>query len=258
MKPTTASLLILAAGFVQSSVAKEEPLLAEDFENTRDGEIPRHFTAQGKVEVTSETAHTGKKSLLVHPAERGPRRIVTDGRKLAKLGDSHWGRLYLKVGTPAPRPTKPPGKNFAVIHATFVELKGTSPLHDDPIAVRVVDTCTSHEGKVQWLYNVQPSKRPEFATGSKFAYEFGDDWMLCEWFVDHQNQTYRFFVDKREIREIEIKGGKENFENIEIPEKFTSIAFGLNNYQPAGEGFTAWIDDIALGKERIGDNFLGK
>jgi hypothetical protein len=25
-----------------------------------------------------------------------------------------------------------------------------------------------------------------------------------------------------------------------------------NNYQNAGKGFVAWIDDIALGKERVG------
>ncbi len=234
------------------------PILIVDFESTREGEIPHGFTKQGDVAVTKETAHSGKKCLQLNPANKGPRRIINEGDEITKLGDQHWGRLYLKVKLPAPKPVVPAGQNFAVIHSTIVEGHGTSPLHRDPISVRLVDTCTGPEGTVQYLYNVQPSQRPEFGKGSEFTYKFSGEWTLIEWFVDYSKQSYRLFVDGKEIHEIELKNGKDKFEKTEIPAVFESLAFGWNNYQAAGDGFTAWIDDIALGKERLSDKFLTK
>jgi hypothetical protein len=239
---------------------KAGPILIVDFEKTRSGEIPRGFTKEGHVEVTDETAHTGKKCLLIHPAENGARRIVKTGDEIAKLGDQHWGRLYLKVKLPAPAPVPvvPAGQNFAVIHSTIVEGRATSPLHKDSIWVRLFDTCTGPGGTLQYLYNVQPSKRGEFGKGSGYDYKFSDEWTLVEWHVDHAKQTYRLYIDGKEIEGATVENGKGKFENSEIPAVFESMAFGWNNYQSAGVGFTAWIDDIALGKERIGKKFLEK
>jgi hypothetical protein len=237
---------------------KAGPVLIVDFEKTRSGEIPRGFTKEGDVGVTDETAHTGKKSLMIHPAEKGARRIVKTGDEVAKLGDQHWGRLYLKVKLPTPVPVIPAGQNFGVIHSTIVEGRATSPLHEDPIWVRLFDTCTGPGATLQYLYNVQPGHRAEFGKGSGYDYKFSDEWTLVEWYVDHAKQTFRLYIDGKEIEGTTVENGKGKFENSEIPAVFESMAFGWNNYQSAGEGFTAWIDDIALGKERIGKKFLEK
>ena len=37
-----------------------------------------------------------------------------------------------------------------------------------------------------------------------------------------------------------------------------SLSFGWNNYQQAGAGFVAWIDDIAFAKDRVGNLGLPK
>lgn len=261
MKPASLLICLVPAALTLTPAAaapkgKPGPVLVVDFEKSRDGEIPRGFTKEGDVAVTSETAHTGKKSLRLNPAEKGPRRIVKEGDEVTRLGDQHWGRLYLKVKLPAPKPLVPEGGKFAVIHSTIVEGRATSPLFKDPIAVRLVDTCTGPEGTVQYLYNVQPATRPEFGKGTAYEYKFSGEWTLVEWFVDHAKQTYRLFVDGKEIDGAGIKNGKDKFEQAEIPAVFASLSFGWNNYQSAGEGFTAWIDDIALGKDRLGDKFL--
>lgn len=233
-------------------VRRPEPVIRVDFEATADGEIPQGFIKQGSCEVTSKEAHRGKKSLQINPAERGPRRIVLKGDVVKNLGGSHWGRLYLKVKTPTPIPAVPAGQNFAVIHSTIVEAAGTSPLHQDPIWVRLADTCTGPDGGLQWLYNVWVTPRPEFGKGSPFKYKFTGDWMLVEWYVDSATQSYRLFIDGKEIPDVKLENGAGHFEGTEIPAVFDSLAFGWNNYQSAGPGFTAWIDDIAVGHERIG------
>jgi hypothetical protein len=225
-------------------------ILEEDFESTSAGQIPKNFTKQGAVSVVDDVAHSGKKSLRIEAAVNGPRRITTKGDAITALGGTHWGRLYFKVQLPTPIP-EGAGK-FPVIHSTLVGGNAQSPSAKDPIEVRVLDTVMGPKGTHQYIYNVQPKKRPEFAHGGKYTNTFSDQWTLAEWYVDYATQTYRFFINGEELKDVSFSKGAGNFEGSEIPEVFESLSFGWNNYQAAGKGFTAWIDDIALSKERIG------
>jgi hypothetical protein len=165
---------------------------------------------------------------------------------LTLLGGQHWGRLYFKVQLPAPEPAG------GVIHSTLVAGSAQSPLAKDPIEVRVLDTVLGAKGLHQWIYNVQPSKRPEFGKGSGYTHKYTDEWTLAEWFVDYATQTYRLFLNGAEVKDIAFSKGAGKFADSEIPEVFETLSFGWNNYQAAGKGFVAWIDDIALAKERLG------
>ena len=229
-------------------------LLSEDFESTPVGEVPRGFTKTGAVAVVDDVSHSGKKSLRMDAATNGPRRITLKGDIVTALGGEHWGRLYFKVKLPAPTP-QGTGK-FPVIHSTLVAGSAESPQFKDPIEVRVLDTVMGPKVTFQYIYNVQPKKRPEFAHGSHYDYKYSDDWTLAEWYVDSATQTYRLFINGEEIKDASFSKGAGNFEKAEIPEVFESLSFGWNNYQHADKGFVAWIDDIALSKERIGDRGL--
>lgn len=251
--PLVCAAPLLGAAHAFSQAPAPKVIFAEDFESMPAGGIPEGFTKTGAVAVTDETAHSGKKSLRMDAALRGPRRITKTGPEITALGGEHWGRLFFKVKLPAPQPVIPEGKKFAVIHSTLVGGTATSPLFNDPIEVRVLDTVLgSKDGAFQYIYNVQPKKRPEFATGSKYRFHYSDEWTLAEWHIDYATQTYRFFVNGEEVPEIALHKGAGQFAGAEIPAVFESLSFGWNNYQPAGDGFVAWIDDIALGKERIG------
>jgi hypothetical protein len=249
-EPTTAPSTAPAMAF-DPPLGSGKVLLAEDFESTAVGQIPAGFTKTGQVEVVDDVSHGGKKSLRMDPAARGARRITLKGDVLAALGGQFWGRLYLKVQLPTPKPTG--GGNFPVIHSTIVAGAAISPLANDPIEVRVVDTVLGPNGKHQWIYNVQPGRRPEFGKGSAYNYQYTDNWTLAEWYVDNATQSYRLFINSKEVKDVALSKGAGNFDKVELPAVFQSLSFGWNNYQQAGDGFTAWIDDIALGKERIGN-----
>jgi hypothetical protein len=228
-------------------VGKAPILLMEDFETTDAGKVPKGYTKQGEVGVVNDVAHSGRQSLRIEAATNGPRRITTKSDALAQLGGTYWGRLYFKVQLPAPECSS------GVIHSTIVSVAGKSPLHGDEIEYRPVDTILTTQQTFGYIYNVQPhSKRPEFGKGSASKFKFSDQWTLAEWYVDHATQTYRLFIDGAEVKDIAFTKGAKNFENSEIPEKMDSITFGWWNYQAAGKGFVAWIDDIALSKERLG------
>jgi len=231
-------------------VGETGAILLEDFESTEAGKIPAGFTATGKVAVADDFAHSGTKSLKIEAARNGPRRITLTGDKVAALGGTFWGRLYFKVQVPFPLP---PPSNNPVIHSTLVAGSAISPDFNDRIEVRMLDTVMNTAGMHQFIYNVQPSRgRPEFGKGGAYTHKYTSDWTLAEWYVDYATQTYRLFINGTEITDVTENNGAGNFDGTEIPEVFQSLSFGWNNYQAADPGFVAWIDDIALSKQRIG------
>ena len=246
------SFVALALGLVVSGCAAtgQSPgvLLSENFESTPAGAIPAGFTKTGAIAVTEGVAHSGTHALKVEPAVRGGRFITLDPDKVAALGGEHWGRMYYKVKTPTPMPT---GR---LIHATFVAGKGISPLAHDLIDVRLATLLFYPTGDYLYFYNVQPPNgRKEFGPRSATMQKFTDEWTLLEWHADAANQSYEFFVNGKEVADIAQHKGAGNYEGIEIPDAFQTLSFGFTNYQPAtGEGFTVWIDDIAVGKKRLG------
>ncbi len=222
-------------------------ILVEDFESTPVGKIPYGFTATSGVAVTDDFAHSGKKSLKLSAATSGPRRITLSGDKVTALGGKFWGRIYYRVQQPNPVPGN------GVIHSTLVSGNATSPLFNDHIEVRVVDTVMNTMNAHQYIYNVQPGGgRREFGKGSPYLYHYSDNWTLAEWSVDEATQSYHLYINGEEIKGVALDKGAGNYQGVELPKVFTNLMFGWNNYQGAGTGFVAWIDDIALGKERIG------
>jgi len=254
----TFALAVLAA--VPASFAEEPaaaPIVSEDFENVAVGGIPQGFTKAGKIAVADdESAHTGKHSLRIEPVTKGIRTISLSPEKLAALGGQFWGRLYYKVKSPSPLPVIPPGKAYGIIHSTIVSGKALSPLDKAPIDVRLAGTVTDMQGAFRYLYNVQPAKaagRKEFGGRAKAKSFYSDGWTLLEWSVDHATQSYQFFLNGQEVPELTVNKGAGQFAGAEIPEKFTSLSIGWTNYQPTeNEGFTVWIDDLALSKTRLG------
>jgi hypothetical protein len=223
-------------------------IVSEDFETTPVGAIPAGFTKTGAIGVEEGVAHSGTHALKIEPAVKGGRFISLAPDKVAALGGEHWGRLYYKVKTPTPLPT---GK---LIHATLVDGQATSPLANDLIDVRLATLLFYPNGDFKYFYNVQPPKgRKEFGPKSATMQKFNDEWTLLEWHVDAATQTYQFFVNGNEVADIGQHKGAGNYEGLEIPAAFQTLSFGFTNYQPAtDDGFTVWIDDIAVGKQRLG------
>jgi hypothetical protein len=219
--------------------------ICEDFEDTAVGAVPTGWTKVGDAGTSSTEAHRGTQSLEIGAAANGARRMRLTGARVTALGGTHWGRLFYKVKTPAPRPAN------GVIHSTIVAWDAMSPISGTN-EVRVVDTVEDAAGKHQYLYNVQTSDRGEFGKGSSYDYSYDGAWYCTEWFVDHATQTYRFFLDGEELESIRIMNGAGTFENSELPPEFTALSVGWNNYQQASPGFVAWIDDLAIGSERVG------
>ncbi len=237
-----------SAAFSEPPMGTGNLLLNETFESTPMGKIPSQFTNNGPVSVVEGAGRRGGKCLKIDPLLKGPRMLKLVGDSVKSLGGEFWGRLYYKVLLPAPLPE---GKG---IHTTMVSATGVSPLVGDTLDVRFLGTSMNPSGTFSYMYNVQPpNKRKEFGKNTKATNTYSGEWVCAEWYVNADTQTYRFFIDGFEVTEISFTKGAGNFTNAELPSNYTSMSFGWLNYQPAQDpGYTVWIDDIALAKERIG------
>jgi hypothetical protein len=218
--------------------------LCEDFDsNNTDGAIPTGWQVlngwnTGSTVVASDQTHSPGHSLKSVSALTGQTRVK---RSLAALGTTagiHWGRIFYKVESPAPKP--PQGQ---VIHSTFVGLQG-------PTESRVVDTVEDSSGHHQFLYNLPDDS---CCTGSSYDWTYDGTWHCAEWHVDGSTQSFRFFLDGNEVKALAFsygagKGGAK------IPAAYDFINVGWIDYQMPSSAFTAWFDDLAIDDTQIGCN----
>jgi hypothetical protein len=230
-----------------SSCAKGQFLLCEDFESTAVGAIPTGWTKSGNPAVADDQAARGQRSLKLPGGDKGAGRIL---RSATAFGGAHYGRVFYRVSTPAPVP-----QSGGVIHSTLVAFGGTSPTGGGNTEWRTLDTVEDSAGMHQFIYNVQPSGA-EFGKGSPYNWKYDGMWHCAEWNIDAATQTYRFYIDSAEVTQITISNGAGNFgsgdNRSEIPDSFSELRVGWVNYQSAGAGFTAWIDEVAIASSRIG------
>ncbi|AUX39653.1 uncharacterized protein SOCE26_010480 [Sorangium cellulosum] len=231
-----------------SGCASGRYILCEDFEDTEVGGVPQGWTKHGDpVAVADDQAASGSRSLKMGPVPNGERRIYHDA---SQLGSGHWGRIRYRVQLPVPD---------AFVHSTIVALYGDGPTRG-PEEVRVVDTVKEDKdgwdndgngSHIQYLYNVQPQGE-EFGKVSTYDWYYEDKWHCVEWHIDGPTQSYDFYLDGVLLDQISIANGPGNYAGSEIPDVFSEVRIGWNNYQSAPPGFTAWVDDVALDDERIG------
>jgi hypothetical protein len=214
--------------------------LCEDFESGTVGQLPAGWTqlagwGQGTVAVATDSAHSGTHALKSTTMNPGQPRAETSLSSLGALKGTHWGRVFYKVGTPAPNAMS----SGAYYHVTFVGLRASNES-------RVVDTVESPQGTVQYLYNLPDDS---CCNGSGYNYTYDGNWHCAEWWVDHSTNAYRFFVDSTEVTSIGFTGNT----NAQLAD-FSSLALGSIYYVNATGELDVWLDDLALNDTQIGCN----
>ena len=206
--------------------------LCEDFEGAAAGGLPDGWAKIGKgggtIAVATDQFHSGGKALRSESATTSAARVQKS--LPAGIGGTHWGRIFYKVQSPAP-------VAGGVMHITFAALRAGSES-------RVVDTVESHDGRVQFLYNLPDDS---CCRGSSYNWKFDGDWHCAEWYVNAQTKAFRFFYDSTEVTQIGFTANAKSRLT-----DFTSIVLGVTFYQRPSRPFVAWIDDLAINDTRVG------
>jgi len=212
--------------------------ICEDFENGAVDGLPagwtslKGFTTASGVGLASDQAHGGAQSLKTSAMTTGPGRIQKSLASLGATATNHWGRLYFKVKTPAK-----PASSSNYYHITFAALQGTTEN-------RVVDLVEAPDGTIQYIYNVPDDS---CCTGSRYEWTLDGNWHCAEWHVEVATQSYRFFIDNKEVTSIGFSGNA----NAKMS-SYTALALGAFFYVAPNGTLTTWIDDLAIDDKQIG------
>lgn len=231
-------------GAVGLGCDNESLLVCEDFEGAALGGFPEGWDRRatgtwlgGGMGVADDAAYRGTQALRLDGAENGAQWLAYQG-DLGGLAMQHYGRMFVRVQTPAPWPSD------GVLHGDFFEARGPFG-NDNTNSVRwgIVENTQQF---FQWIYNVQRST-DEFGTGTAYTYQWSDAWFCMEWHHDQTTQAATLWLDGVEVAELT----QDASMNPEIP-IYDDISVGWANYQLANPQFVVWIDEVALDDERIG------
>ncbi|HVJ21413.1 MAG TPA: hypothetical protein VM686_38645, partial [Polyangiaceae bacterium] len=223
-----------------SSCAGKTYALCEDFESGTVDMIPDGWTAlqgyapeRGGTVLANDQAHSGSMALKSDGTSTGLDRVQRELGSLGATATKHWGRLFYKAGTPAPKP------NDGVIHITMAALEGTTEN-------RVVDTVVATDGTHQWLFNIPDDS---CCAGSSYDWSFDAEWHCAEWNIDVATSSFSFYSDGEEVTDLTFTGNTGAQMST-----YESIGLGTIYYQVPPTPIVMWFDDLAIDDERIGCN----
>ena len=221
--------------------------LCENFESGTVGGVPTGWTAlagygsSAGVGLANDAAHGGSMSLKSNSSTPGQGRVEKALSSLGATATKHWGRIFYKFQSPAP---KPASGNYLHITLTALGNPGTNSSATSIFENRVVDTVEDGTGHHQWIYNVPDDS---CCPGSTYDWSFDASWHCAEWYVDQSTQSYRFFSDGTEVTQI----GFTNNSNAKMM-AWTNIAVGTIFYQSPPSPVVVWFDDLAIDDKQIG------
>lgn len=217
-------------------------IVCEDFEGAALGGYPDGWGLRASgvwggntIGTTDEDAVRGQQSLRIGSGTTGAQWLNYMG-DISELADGHWGRMYLRMGTPIPWP------GGGVIHADVFEARGNWEGSTHQVRWAAIENSGMQHN---WGYNVQTSNAGEFIHETSYIYDWPQDWMCLEWHHDQAAQTATLWVDGEEV--LAVTAGQDP----QLP-TFDDISVGWANYQPADPEFVVYLDEVVLDDSRVG------
>lgn len=213
--------------------------LCADFESDSVGSVPAGFTANlnynsgtnpERVAVTEEKAHSGSRSVKVV----GPEGLY--GLEYASPGDTFYFRSWLKV------------EDLSAGNPVIVGV-GTS--NNEEMRMRLVKKAPNDFHAVAANASSGDGLSPANAGGGLACTDcvaLPSDWFCFEMYVDKASQTLKFWVDGEQA--VNIENNMPWSGDATWPASMSVLRIGSMALE--GGGATVFIDDVAVGPERIG------
>ncbi|MFI9005647.1 hypothetical protein ACIGNX_00250 [Actinosynnema sp. NPDC053489] len=194
-------------------------------------------TRDGSLEV--ERDRRGQKALHVRTVGNGRAFLKVDD--FAAPGNSFYGRVRLRVAA------FPDAPDWA--HYTLVEATGVGPEVVRPLGGQYVPTLD----KALWGVGADGGPTGDWTNWRESAPSEAGAWQCVEWHMDASDNRITLWFDgvpKPDLTvSTRVHGG--NPVDFLFP-RFDTVKLGWQLYQPNDATHDLWLDDIALGAQRIG------
>jgi hypothetical protein len=223
------------------SCAGAELLFCEDFQTLPPGGATslkwgvdtKHGT------LTVEKDRRGQKVLHVHTERNGRAFLKVDD--FAAPGNSFYGRVRLKVDA---FPRKPDWAHYTLIEAT-----GEGPEIVRPLGGQYVPTLD----KALWGVGADGGPTGDWTNWRESAPSREDVWQCVEWRMDASDNRIELWFDGAAQPDLTVSTKNHGGNNVDfLFPRFDTVKVGWQLYQPNEGSYDLWLDDIALGVNRIG------
>jgi hypothetical protein len=237
-----------AGGTTATTPCSSRPgmLFCDDFESAAVGAVPAAPWSTtfvgGSSSVTIDSsvpAHSGTKSVLVHPTKDGYQTLLIyhDAAVLPQANGRFFFRAFVRPDQPMSA-----GHNTLVIGDTFASpgTGNTTRLGEDNNMLIMTVGGDAHG------YNSNPNYYTDHLPGVEFP---AQAYTCLEMLFDAPNSEIDVWVNGTEVPALHVTGlAHENYD---------TVRFGLEKYagnDTAGDVSDFWYDDIAIGTQQLGCN----
>jgi hypothetical protein len=258
-----------------STPASEHPasgcpdqLFCDDFESATPGAAPTapwtlNAGAGAEVTVTNERAVSGSNAVrLVAPAKAAAFLELVGAPVFPRADNAFFGRarFYFESAPTTEQPS---------VHWTFLQASGTRADDGHHAEYRYGGQKALHDAQGAFVGNqlMANYETPDFYDGSGAP---GSDcwhhararvvplqrWVCVEWHFDGPNNTMELWLDGAPAEDLTVRGTGQGCVHQPATYPWTApnferVSLGWQGYQ-ADETRTVYIDDVALGTERVG------
>lgn len=225
----------------------------EDFEALAAGAVSNATSTAWDIETSAgslaiDSAHArGAKALKVSTTGNGRARLVKTG--LALANNSAWGVMHAWVTA---FPTAP---DYA--HYSLVELAGTgNPSAIRPIGGQYIPTFgPNNPAGAFWGVGSDAGPTGDWTNWKYTAPSVGGQWLCLEFRMDNATSGIDVYIDGVAKPEMSVTRTNHGGTNVDfVFPTFDRVWFGWWLYQanPTPNTYDVWLDDLALGPDRIG------
>jgi hypothetical protein len=230
-----------AGGQHPGSCCNAELLFCEDFQRLPTGGATsldwgvdtRHGT------LTVEKLRRGQQVLHVHTEGNGRAFLRVDD--FAAPDNSFYGRVRVRVDA---FPRQP---DWA--HYTLVEATGEGPEIVRPLGGQYVPILD----ETLWGVGADGGPTGDWTNWQESAPSREDVWQCVEWRMDASDNRVDLWFDGVPQPDLTVSTTDHGGNDVDfLFPRFDTVKFGWQLYQPNDGAYDLWLDDIALGADRIG------
>jgi hypothetical protein len=245
---TTGPVIIKAGG--DSKCPTGTAVICDGFENAAPGATGSDWVSAAagvKVNTDMTKVYRGTKSLQITGSTNV---LITEKKTFTgttkATNNALWGRLFFLSGVAT-------ASGWPITHTFFGALSsGTVGAKDD------FHFVGGSRGKFLAQIALGGDKYTDGsgkdATGTEPAFPLAAaGWQCWEWH-DQPDDSYDFYINGVEVTEMKIVAGKASYGGMTLSPMpiFGSLALGWNDF--GGGAVTLWLDEVAIGPDRIGCN----
>lgn len=234
-------VVVMPGGDSKCTAAMGAPIMATLCDGFEDATtVGTTWKTSGTIKVDSTKAYRGTKSVMFSDASQAMiTETMTFTGSTKATNNEFWGRYFFLSNV----------TTYPISHTVFGTLAGTGNDFHFVGGSRAQLMAQIQNGNDRYT---DPGGKNAGGTEPKYPTS-ADGWQCWEWHVQ-ADDSYNFYINGKEVTEMALVKGVSTYSKMTLAPlpTFMSMALGWLAFGGGGTPVSGWIDEVAVGPNRIG------